>query len=131
MKAKFTILLIIFIFGFIASCQKTVVTNPTDELFTGTWIKSGYEQSITVMVKADSLVSDNYGFTFLQNGDFIERKNAGWCGTPPISYGNFKGTWKKTAKDTIEINVAYWGGMESYKMAIVSLTKDVFKYTIH
>lgn len=61
-----------------------------------------------------------YCFGFKENGEFTERKNAGWCGTPPISYADFDGNW--TINDSIvEINVEYWGGMAYYKWKIISL----------
>ena len=51
---------------------------------------------------------------------FSTNKNAGWCGTPPISYADFEGTWKKS-DSTISITVGYWGGLLDYQWKIVSI----------
>jgi hypothetical protein len=131
MKKHFRILLALFVFALIASCENNVEPKLSTDSFIGTWVESGNEDNynIMVMTKADSLASDKYGFTFLANGEFIERKNSGWCGTPPISYGNFKGNWIKTSDSTIDIKVAFWGGQDTFSIVIVSLNSDKLKFS--
>ena len=130
MKKHFRILLALFVFTLIISCENNVEPKLSTDSFIGSWVESGYEDNynIAVMTKADSLASDKYGFTFLANGEFIERKNSGWCGTPPISYGNFKGNWIKTSDSTIYIKVAFWGGQDTFSIVIVSLNSDKLKF---
>jgi len=87
----------------------------------GTWIDDGYEDDLTLLRRGDELDHSKYGFTIKQDGSFIERKNAGWCGTPPISYENYEGTWEALSDSLIDITVAYWGGTMTYQIRIVSL----------
>ena len=87
----------------------------------GTWVEESREELVTIMERAESLDPDKYGFIIRENGVFIERKNAGWCATPPISYENFEGTWEALSDSLLEITVGYWGGTMTYQMRILSL----------
>jgi hypothetical protein len=44
----------------------------------------------------------------------IDLKNAGWCGTPPISDKNYEGTWESIDGKLIKINTEYWSGYETF-----------------
>jgi hypothetical protein len=69
------------------------------------------------------LVDNEYGIVFNSDGNILERKNAGWCGTPPLIYNDFNGTWE--IKDpTIKIHVAYWGGMADYSWKIITIDNN-------
>ena len=63
----------------------------------GTWVENVdvsqavVDDGVTRLSRSDDLDEHSYGFTILEDGTFIERKNAGWCGTPPIFYDNFSG----------------------------------------
>ncbi|MBI5471977.1 MAG: hypothetical protein HY961_06490 [Ignavibacteriae bacterium] len=94
----------------------------------GTWIQEERVGSETVMLKSAGLDSDNYGFVIDSIGSFVERKNAGWCGTPPISYANFSGEWNAETDSLLHIDVAYWGGRTSYNIHIVTLTDSVMRF---
>ncbi len=96
----------------------------------GTWVEVYdislplEEDGISRFSRSEDFDPDRYGFTFHDNGSFTERKNAGWCGTPPIAYDNFEGTWKPLSDTLIDITVAYWGGTLSYQMQIVAMEGD-------
>lgn len=90
----------------------------------GTWIENGYEDDVTLLDRAESLDPSSYGFTIGEDGTFIERKNAGWCGTPPISYDNFDGQWVALSDSLLEITVGYWGGTMTYQLRIVFLDQE-------
>lgn len=92
-----------------------------NEGIVGTWIDNGYSGDTLLLYRAGELDSQNYGFTINDDGTFIERKNAGWCGTPPISYDNFEGTWEVVSDSLLDITVAYWGGMMTYQIRIISV----------
>ena len=87
----------------------------------GTWVESGYAEDLTLLQRGDQLDPSKYGFTFKEDGTFDERKNAGWCGTPPISYETYEGSWVALSDSLIEITVGYWGGTMNYQIRIVSL----------
>lgn len=115
------------------SCEKDIME--TDALgenagIIGTWVEEfdislpSPEDGITKLNRVDDFDPERYGFSLHEDGTFIERKNAGWCGTPPISYDNFEGTWEPLSDSLLDITVAYWGGTLTYQMRIVSLEED-------
>lgn len=87
----------------------------------GTWVGEGYQGDTTLLKRAGKLSETNYGFTINEDGSFIERKNSGWCGTPPIAYANYDGRWEAVSDSLLNITVGYWGGMMTYQIRIVSL----------
>jgi len=93
----------------------------------GTWVENGYIEEMAVLERAGALDGDSYGFTIREDGTFIERKNAGFCGTPPVTYANFDGEWVALSDSLLEITVGYWGGTINYQMRIVSLERDTLK----
>jgi hypothetical protein len=107
------------------ACEKSVITDnevvsiETNNLI-GSWIHPQYNDSTITFEKSDKLAEQEYGFSLEAENKFLERKNIGWCGTPPVSYGDYEGTW--TMKDSIlDITVPYWGGTEDYKWKIMSM----------
>lgn len=120
MKALFYFL---FIFSFIVlvSCNEdnSLNINNSDAII-GNWINPVAIDTLTRFERSDTLKSNDYGFSIKKEQKFIERKNAGWCGTPPISYADFNGTW--TMNDsTINITVDYWGGVASYEWKLIDI----------
>lgn len=94
---------------FLSACQEDATQPIVDLPLMGTWVESRYENDVTIMRRASTLEADNYGFVFGEKGKFLERKNAGWCGTPPISYDNFAGEWSRQAGNLVHVDVDYWG----------------------
>ncbi len=123
--------LVIFLMVLITiGCEKESVDLEAlgeNEGIIGTWIENGYEEDLTLLKHADILDPSKYGFTIADDGSFVERKNAGWCGTPPIAYENYDGSWVALSDSLIEITVAYWGGTMTYQMRIVSLNAGDLK----
>lgn len=124
----FKILPIIFL---LFSCTDNPINQSVTENLLGTWVFRSYENETYTMEKSFKLEDENSGLVILNNGLLIERKNIGWCGTPPVVYDNYKGTWKSASNNTLEVNVEYWGGTENYSIEIVSVTNStlVFKKT--
>lgn len=94
-----------------------------DHLFIGYWEQSGYSDSTLIFSRRNALVEDSYGMAILKDGSFIENANSGWCGTPPISYSRYSGTWLETGKDSLLINTRYWGGAIRLRYIIQSVTE--------
>ena len=90
----------------------------------GTWVQEGYMGDTTLLKRMSALDEQQYGFTIVEDGTFIERKNSGWCGTPPIAYANYDGTWKALSDSLLNITVGYWGGVMTYQIRIVSLSEQ-------
>ena len=130
---SFTLIAIIFAL-FVGSCNQPMDSNEDNQTFNylyRTWVRVGYEESISILRKSEKLDENEYGFIVHPDGKFTERKNAGWCGTAPISYTNYEGQWKKLSDSLLEITVGYWGGTTSYQMEIVSLSSDELKILYH
>jgi hypothetical protein len=120
-------LMILFLVLITVGCEKELMDTEAlgeNAGIIGTWIENGYEEDVNLLERGDQLDPSKYGFTVEENGSFIERKNAGWCGTSPITYENFEGSWVALSDSLIEITVAYWGGTMSYQMRIVSLDDE-------
>jgi len=120
--------LVIMLFALLLiACEKELMDTEAlgeNEGIIGTWIENGYEADLTLLKRVNNLDPTKYGFIIEENGSFVERKNAGWCGTPPITYENFEGSWVALSDSLIEITVSYWGGTMTYQMRIVSLDAE-------
>lgn len=120
-----TLLIPLFFFLILAiACEKT---HPDSVI--GNWSSIEIIDNIYTASRVKHLDESEYGFSFKEGSVFVERKNAGWCGTPPINYEEFTGTWSQT-DSLLEINVGYWGGREMYQWTIISVDKDRLEYTI-
>jgi len=90
----------------------------------GTWVEDAYMGDTLLFQRARQLDEEKYGFAIGDDGSFLERKNAGWCATPPITYENFEGTWEAVSDSLLDIKVAYWGGMMTFQIRIISLDEE-------
>ncbi|MCD8529276.1 MAG: hypothetical protein LRY27_04830, partial [Chitinophagales bacterium] len=93
----------------------------------GVWEYESYDTDLHASVynKVKKFSEDKGGYEFKRNGDLIDR-NSGWCGTPPLVYQNYNGTWK--LKDNlILVNTEI---SEQYSLEIISIEnkKLVAKY---
>ena len=121
-KIVFLLVLVLMI-----SCEKELME--ADALgenagIVGTWIEHDYLDDVLKLNRADKLDPSKYGFSINDDGTFIENKNSGWCGTPPIAYGSFDGTWEAKSDSLLEVTVGYWGGIMTYQIRIVSLDNE-------
>ena len=90
----------------------------------GTWVEDEYQGDTLYLDRSGDFDEDKYGFTIHEDGTFTEHKNAGCCGTPPITYDSFDGTWEAVSDSLLDITVGYWGGVMTYQIRIVSLTGE-------
>ncbi|MDR0866599.1 MAG: hypothetical protein LBO74_16960 [Candidatus Symbiothrix sp.] len=117
-------------------CEKTEVDAPEIASgIVGYWEESQYEEStngnkVILYQRIDTFNENRGGIRFLNDMTLIERKNAGWCATPPIAYDNFNGKYQWEDNGTIIIDVAYWGGMEQRTWKIINLTTTILKIEI-
>ena len=123
MKTNIKMILYLSIITLIA-CEKNndPIIDKSDNLI-GYWINPAANDTTITYTRTNSLKDNNYGFVFKTNQVFIERKNAGWCGTPPISFADFDGTWTQT-DSIIKITVGYWGGLADYQWKIISIDNN-------
>jgi len=112
----------------LVSCADNPVNESIPDNLEGTWVYRSYENDVYTMEKSLSLENDNSGLVILGNRKLIERKNVGFCGTPPVVYDNYEGNWESLSDTKLKINVGYWGGTENYTMEIVSVTNSLLKF---
>ena len=111
----------------LVSCEKDMMNMEalgSNVGIVGTWVEEEYKGDTLYLDRSEAIDKEKYGFTIHEDGTFTEHKNAGWCGTPPISYDNFGGTWEAVSDSLLDITVAYWGGVMTYQMRIVSLDAE-------
>jgi len=120
-------LIIIGILFFISiGCSKDNIQIDPDNLLIGTWKYSDFNNNDNIYIRGNEFI-ENHCYKFNSDGTMTERKNSGWCGTPPISYADYSGTWNIINDTLIQINVGYWGGTIKYKLDIQSIDSNVLK----
>jgi len=120
-------LLCLMLIGILVSCEKDLFELEAlgeNTGIVGTWIEEGTQRDTILLKRSGELDELKYGFTIQEDGTFIERKNSGFCGTPPISYANYDGTWEALSDSLLTITVSYWGGVMTYQIRIVSLNEE-------
>jgi len=110
----------------IAGCSKESIQIDPDNLLIGVWNYSEFSDNASVYTRGNDFVV-NPCFKFNGDGTMTERKNSGWCGTPPISYADYPGTWTILNDTLIQISVGYWGGTINYKLDIESIDSNILK----
>lgn len=106
------------------ACEKANEPQSTDtDNIIGYWINPVVTDTIWKFERASSLKDNDYGFSFKSGQLFVERKNVGWCGTPPITYGDFDGAWSKD-DSIINISVDYLGGIADYQWELVAVDNN-------
>lgn len=113
---------IILILGFIAlfACEEGDENIVNTDNLTGYWVNRQVSDTTITFQRSAGLKDNDYGIAFKDDGTFTERKNAGWCGTPPITYSDFEGTWTKN-DSIVNITVGYWGGSVDYQWKVIRL----------
>ena len=123
---KYSIVLILAIVSFGFTCSK----NKLKKAIVGSWSNSGYVESSILAEKSDTLSIDSPGIQFNKDGTLIKRQNAGWCGTPPITYSNNEGNWTVLNDSTIRISYSYWRGPVEEDLWIQSVNDTKLQYQI-
>jgi len=109
---------------FLISCESDQnQSNPLTEKLLGFWVNPVSTDSLITYTKASFLIPDEYGFQFGEDHYFMERRNAGWCGTPPVVYADFEGNW--TIKDsTVSITLNHTEGLIYYEWDVISVDQN-------
>jgi len=119
----------VFIFSLlflISGCSKDKIQIEPDNLLIGIWIYSDFKDNAYMYVRNQDFV-DGPCYRFNSDGTMTERKNSGWCGTPPISYADYPGSWSVLNDTMINVTVGYWGGTINYKLDIETLNSELLK----
>ena len=106
------------------SCELNEKQSPeTADLVVGTWIDPVYTDSSLSYKRSSSLIENQYGLSIHAAHTVLERKNSGWCGTPPISYADFDGTWNRT-DSIMDVSVDFWGGTAEYTWKVLKVDEN-------
>ncbi len=93
----------------------------------GYWTLGNYEVETTTYHHRPDFIEDKAGICFQENGKLLKRQNSGWCGTPPIHYKNYEGSWEQKTDSTILIRYKFWGGNAEEEWQITYLDEHVLK----
>ena len=118
---------ILIIIAILSGCEKDKINIDPDNYLIGTWVETGYQDDIRIFTRSPELNSNKPGYIFSDEGQLVERKNAGWCGTPPVTYADYNGSWTAINDTLIHVSVGYWGGIMDQKLDIQSVTGTVLK----
>ena len=127
-------LLFIALFAALFACQKSEITNGNPSLVKNVWVNDGWKGDTVIYRNQSDFEKDTGGYQFKKNGKLVSRQNASFCGTPPITYENYGGSWLQIAPDTLSINAEYWGTghnmskeLLTYKFYIISIDDNTLK----
>lgn len=123
---KYRLLFILFSAA-LFSCSRDDLKPSYDNPLVGIWTYSDYIENTEVFMRSESFI-DNHCYNFKPDGTLIERKNSGFCGTPPINYENYNGTWANVNDTVILINIGYWGGTTSYYLDIETVNAEKLEF---
>lgn len=113
---------IIFIgIAFLVSCSdSSELEIDTNNLLIGNWTQPTYTNETITFERSNTIQNDNYGVSFKQAGLFVER-SSGWCGTPPLVFANYEGTWQLHGTLISVMNQNFPG---DFNWRIISLTEN-------
>jgi len=111
---------LLFITTILYGCSDEKIEIDPDNLLIGIWNYSEYLGNSSIYLRSNSFI-DEHCYQFNADGTLLERKNAGWCGTPPVTYADYAGTWRIINDTLIGIDVAYCGGNTRYNLDIESV----------
>ncbi len=117
-----TVLLALLLASVLIACEKTEKpANYDNPGLIGSWVTPQFTDIYVTYTRANNLLENQYGYTFLPDNKLIERQNSGFCGTPPITTVDNEGTWNRN-DSLIDINVKFIGGSADHTWRIVELT---------
>jgi len=96
---KYALIIIISLVVYSCSSDDSVSIVDNNNLLLGKWISPELSDTGTlVFTRANSFINGR-GMEFKRNGEMIHR-NAGFCGTPPLTYSNYDGIYN-VSNDTL------------------------------
>lgn len=111
-----------------AGCSSSDSSDPVSPgqlSFEGAWGLESIEpeSGIRVYAKLGELSGNQDGYQFEQDGSLLVR-NAGWCGTPPLTYSNFEGSWLEEEYNCLVLEYPHWEEAQNFRMEILSVLGD-------
>ena len=81
-------------------------------------------------MKSKKFREDEPGIQLKKNGKLVKRQNSGGCGTPPISYANYEGTWAMTGNSTLTVKYEFFDGTIDEDWKILETNKTRLKIVV-
>jgi len=116
----------IILISLLLSCTKDKIEIDPDNLILGIWNYSEYNDDSQVYIRSNGF-TDGPAYQFNSDGTLMERKNSGWCGTPPVTYADYPGKWTIVNDTLIQVEAGYWGGTATYNLDIESVNGEYLK----
>lgn len=112
--------ILVLVLGTTIGCSQneTIAIDESNKLI-GHWINPVYTETEIQLTRAGSLKSDAYGMSFIAESQCVER-SSGWCGTPPLTFSDFKGSWIRTDSVLI-VSINNGIGLQDIKWKIKTL----------
>lgn len=110
---------------FCASCSSSDPAAPQDPAISGAWglESTDSESGIRIYSKLNSLSGDQNGYMFGSGGSLLVR-DAGWCGTPPLAFSNYEGSWVEEEENILLLTYPQLEEMQDFRLVILSLNGD-------
>lgn len=118
-------LICLFAFAFCSFQYKDAAHK--DLMVVGTWGQTGYGDKTYTYERADKLDPKRPGLQIKSNGTLVRRQNAGWCGTPPITYANGTGKWEMDVNGILQLEYSFWGGTGIQKLQLITIDEKQMK----
>lgn len=96
-------------------------SSKIEDLLIGVWVYDTTQKGETAYRKSKAFLYDLPGIEFKTDGKLLIRVNSSRCGTPPITYSKYEGSWK-ILDSTIIIKSKYWGGDMKQAWEILGIT---------
>ncbi|WP_108868570.1 hypothetical protein [Aquimarina aquimarini] len=128
MKITSKILTIGILFLFV-SFSKVSEFNLENKIL-GKWSYFSEMNKTGAWKKVKKFELDKSGMEFKKDGILIARTNSGSCATPPITYKNYDGIWKKTSDSTLVITHGFWGSKLESHILIKTLDNEKLMFEI-
>ncbi len=123
---KKAIILNLLLGALLIACTKKEIPVDKNNLILGVWTFSHSDLDVNVFSRSGEF-TQAHCYRFNSDGTLVERNLAGWCGTPPVSYSDYQGSWSAESDSLILIDAGYWGGTRTYRLKIVQVSADSLK----
>ncbi len=104
------------------SCSSSDPAIPGASSIDGAWgLQSiDLDDGVRIYSRLDSLSGDQDGYLFGSDG-VLQVRNAGPCGTPPLTFSNYEGSWAEQALNHLVLMHDLAGELREFSLVILSL----------
>jgi hypothetical protein len=119
MKKALSISLMVLI---MVGLSSSITYNSKKDNLMAIWVYKSYKDGIMSFVSSKKFKRKKPGIEFKNTEQIVKRQNVSWCGTAPIKYGNFNGTYEFTSDSTLTIKYDFWEKKSEQDWQIIKLT---------